>query len=197
MGRILRSRSSGVEEIPQHKEATYKIQLSNNLKAEFREILLEDILAIRSSKITDELEASIRIISRVCTSFGDKPGVAPVHLEKLSARDFASISELLGTEGTLDIENIAAERKEELADYSIQLTLFDGTIVVFRDITVGDMKQIRKQSSDQVEQTAIAAALTCTRWGDKDGISYQELGKINYQEFLLINEALKSFLRRN
>lgn len=194
MGRIQRASATELKsDRPHEAEKTYKITLSDNIKCEFRPVLLEDILAIRKANIKDEVDAAVRIASRVCIMWDGKPGVTPPQFDKLPLRDFKLISETLN--GDRDLETAIAQNINELPDYHIEVVLFDSTTVVFRDVTVADIKAARTKSKDELEQTAILAARTCTHWGEIDGISFEDLLKIEFPDFQLINKALENFLR--
>jgi hypothetical protein len=191
MGRIQRA-ATQTEELQVAKQ-NHKITLSDGIKCEFRPVLLEDILAIRKANIKDEVDAAVRIAFRVCVVWDGKPGVTPPQFDKLPLRDFKLISETLN--GVSDLESAIAQNINELPDYHIEVILFDSTTVVFKDVTVADIKAARSKSKDELEQTAILASRTCTHWGEAEGISFEDLLKIEFPDFQLINKALESFLR--
>lgn len=194
MGRIQRAATHEAEEIQKITETkNYKITLSDGIKCEFRPVLLEDILAIRKANIKDEVDAAVRIASRVCVLWDEKPGVTPPQFDKLPLRDFKLISETLN--GVSDLETAIAENINELPDYHIEVILFNGTTVIFKDVTVADIKAARIKAKDELEQTAILASRTCTHWGEVDGISFEDLLHIEFPDFQLINKALENFLR--
>lgn len=198
MGRINRRIVQEIQDIDNSLEAravsnTLEVKLSNGTIAKFREVILEDIIAIEKANVVDEIEAAIRISARCCVKFGDKPGATPIQIERLPVRDLNKIGNALGTQA--DVTASTEERIETTEDYTTYVALFDGTEAVFRDATVGDIKQARAKGKNLLEQSAHLAALLCTKWGDKNSISYEEITQINYANFKLIGKALDNFFR--
>lgn len=178
---------------PKRSDSQIEVKLSNDTIALFREVVLEDIIAIQKANVIDEIEAAVRISARCCVKFGDKPGVTPIQIERLPARDLNKIGNALGTQA--DVASSVKERIETTEDYTTYVILFDGTEATFRDATVGDIKQARAKSKNLLEQSAHLAALLCTKWGDKESISYEKVVQINYSNFQLIGKALENFFR--
>lgn len=89
-----------------------------------------------------------------------------------------------------------AYQYQELPDYSRKVTLSDGTIAIFRDVTVSDIRELRKAGiTDEVEVSVRLAARTCTAWGDKPGVTIPQIDKLRIKDFQIISQALESFLR--
>lgn len=198
MGRINRKVINEIQEIDNNSEArptssTIEVKLSNGTITKFREVILEDIIAVEKANVVDEIEAAIRISARCCVKFGDKPGVTPIQIERLPARDLNKIGNTLGTQAGVD--SAIEERIETTEDYTTYVTLFDETEAVFRDATVGDIKLARAKSKSALEQSAHLAAMLCIKWGDNDAISYQDIVRVNYKNFQLIGKALENFFR--
>jgi hypothetical protein len=73
------------------------IEFGNGLIAEFKEPTAGDLIAIRKSGVSDEMEATARIACRCCIRWGDKTGVAYQQIEKLGVRDFKRLGQSLNS----------------------------------------------------------------------------------------------------
>lgn len=61
----------------------------------FRPPKIKDLREMREANIVDELQSTIRLVARVCTKWGDKPGITPIQLDDLETADFMRISTAL------------------------------------------------------------------------------------------------------
>lgn len=71
------------------------VTLSDGTICSFRPPKVRDIRELRDSGVTDEMAVSIRLTARICTKWGDKPGITPVQLDDLEISDFLRIQEAL------------------------------------------------------------------------------------------------------
>jgi hypothetical protein len=71
------------------------VTLSDGTVCSFRPPKVKDIRELRDSGVTDEFQVSIRLTARICTKWGNKPGVTPIQLDELDISDFLLIQEAL------------------------------------------------------------------------------------------------------
>lgn len=89
------------------------------------------------------------------------------------------------------------EHPEQVDDYTVEVILNSGLICRFRDVTVEDMREIRRslgKNADEFEQSVYLAARICTKWGNRDDVTPEQLNKLPLKEFMKISSALESFL---
>ena len=71
------------------------VTLSDGTVCSFRSPKVKDMRELREAGITDEFQVSIRLTARICTKWGDKPGITPVQLDDLDIGDFLRVQEAL------------------------------------------------------------------------------------------------------
>lgn len=88
------------------------------------------------------------------------------------------------------------EPYEQLDDYSRKVTLTDGTVAVFRDVKVKDIRELRQAGiTDEMEVSVRLASRVCIQWGDKPGVTVSQLDELSIKDFQIISGAVESFLR--
>lgn len=88
-----------------------------------------------------------------------------------------------------------ARRVETLEDYSVRVTLYDGTIVELRDMKGSDLKAIEKMGNQgAIEKTMRLITRLCTKWGDRPGIALPELDNVRAKDLTLLGLVLSKFL---
>lgn len=88
---------------------------------------------------------------------------------------------------------------EQLEDLSLSITLSDGTRVILRDPSVGDMEVIQRSTGD--DDTPIYGlcrliAILCEKWGDLPGITVAELTKpkaVRFADLSYIERQVKTY----
>lgn len=95
-------------------------------------------------------------------------------------------------------ERLAIElerRVETLEDYSVRVRLYDGTIVVLRDMKGADLKAIEKMGNyGNIEKTMRLLTRLCTKWGNNPGIALAELDTVRARDLTLLGQVLGKFL---
>ena len=109
--------------------------------------------------------------------------------DPLADLDLGELSEQERQQRELD------QRTEMLEDHSVRVTLYDGTIVVLRDMKGSDLKAIEKMGNmGNIEKTMRLIAKLCTKWGNQPGITVAELDNVRAKDLTLLGQVLGKFL---
>lgn len=87
---------------------------------------------------------------------------------------------------------------QELPDGSRQIILSDGTVVVLRRLTGGDIRHISQNKNEGIDQTMRLITIVCAKWGSNNGVSLAQLDKVDIADIELLSTVVASFrTRRN
>lgn len=171
--------------LPPCPPASISITLSDGTIARFNPATLEDVRAIAASSDSNPIEVAGRMIVRLCTAWGDKPGIALPQLRNVDFEDIELISITLSPPETPQFT--------ELADRTKTLTLGAGTEVIFRRPNYGDVEAMSKRKDNDIESQIALALRLCTKWGDKDGVNEATLNKLNMGDWQGVANIMNSF----
>jgi hypothetical protein len=74
-------------------------------------------------------------------------------------------------------------------------TLTDGRVVAFREPKVRDIRELDNAGYEKnVEMSVRLCQRICIQWGDKPGVTLQELDELNLADFKRVSEAIAGFL---
>lgn len=79
-------------------------------------------------------------------------------------------------------------------DYSKSVTLSNGMVVTFRDITGADLKFAEGLSGGNIDKMMRLACRLCIKWGDRDSVALPQLDHVRGRDIMLINRVMESFL---